>query len=97
MNFSTFNCYYDNVLRDARKQRGLVQISTDGRGNETVVTLAIEGAEQTTTTTVPGGDQSAGAGNAGWRNGLGNGCFRGDANERLRCLSAVGIANRWTE
>ena len=54
MNFSTFNCYYNNVLGDARKQRGLVQISTDVRGNETVVTLAIAGAEQTTTTTLPG-------------------------------------------
>ena len=54
MNFSTFNCYYDNVLGDARKQRGLVQIFTDVRGNETVVTLAIAGAEQTTTTTLPG-------------------------------------------
>ena len=44
----------DLEQRSRTDAEGLVQISTDVRGNETVVTLAIEGAEQTTTTTLPG-------------------------------------------
>ena len=44
----------DLEQRSRTDAEGLVQISTDVRGNETVVTLAIAGAEQTTTTTMPG-------------------------------------------